>query len=56
MLACCCESCGTATLLDVHCCGRCAAEWQTPDGKRRIATRRAANGLPTLQSASSSAC
>ena len=43
-----CDTCGTYTGTDTHLCGRCATDWNTPGGKRRINARRATNGLPPL--------
>jgi hypothetical protein len=47
-----CETCGREQLVPVpggvHLCGKCAEDWQTPEGKKRIDRRRKANGLPPL--------
>lgn len=43
-----CDTCGTYTGMDTHLCGRCAADWQTPEGRKRINNRRETNGLPPL--------
>jgi hypothetical protein len=43
-----CDTCGTHTRLDTNLCGRCATDWQTPEGRERINSRRATNGLPPL--------
>ena len=43
-----CDTCGTQTLVNVHLCGRCATDSQTPEGRKRINDRRETNGLPPL--------
>lgn len=48
-----CETCGTWVLAPggVHCCGRCATDWNDPNkeaGRRRINSRRQANGMAPL--------
>lgn len=46
-----CDSCGTWTGMDTHCCGRCAEDFNNRDqeaGLRRLNGRRRTNGLPEL--------
>lgn len=46
-----CDSCGTWTGVDTHCCGRCATDFNDRDqeaGIRRINARRETNGLPPI--------
>lgn len=48
-----CDSCGTWTGMDTHCCGRCAEDFNDRDreaGTRRINGRRRVAGLPLLDS------
>lgn len=43
-----CDSCGTHTGTDTHCCGRCATDFNDPNqaaGIGRINGRRLVNGL-----------
>ncbi len=45
-----CKTCGDAKPQPTDLCGRCAWEWNTPNGKVTINRRRKANGLPPLES------
>lgn len=47
-----CDTCGSYTGLDSHCCGQCATDWNDRDpaaGLRRINRRRHENGLGPIE-------